>query len=56
VPDGCSKEFFEKILELNLYGITYDQAIFGLDAQTQNIALSYPRSMETFDKVIFQTF
>ncbi|MDR1890908.1 MAG: CesT family type III secretion system chaperone [Puniceicoccales bacterium] len=53
VPYGCSEEFFEKILELNLHGITYNQATFGLDAKTQNIVLSYPRSMEALDEVAF---
>ncbi|MDR1173416.1 MAG: CesT family type III secretion system chaperone [Puniceicoccales bacterium] len=53
VPYGCSEEFFEKILELNLHGITYNQATFGLDAKTQNIVLSYVRSMEALDEVAF---
>jgi hypothetical protein len=53
VPYGCSEEFFEKVLELNLCGITYNQATFGLDAKTQNIVLSYTRSMEALDEVAF---
>ncbi|MDR2603018.1 MAG: CesT family type III secretion system chaperone [Puniceicoccales bacterium] len=53
VPYGCSEEFFEKILEFNLCGITYNQATFGLDAKTQNIVLSYTRSMEALDEVAF---
>jgi hypothetical protein len=53
VPYECSEEFFEKILELNLCGIEYNQATFGLDAKTQNIVLSYTRSMEKLDEVAF---
>jgi hypothetical protein len=36
-----------------LYGITYNQATFGLDAKTQNIILSYSRSMEALDEIAF---
>jgi hypothetical protein len=53
VPYECSEEFFEKVLELNLCGIEYSQATFGLDAKTQNIVLSYARSMDTLDEVSF---
>ncbi|MDR1232933.1 MAG: CesT family type III secretion system chaperone [Puniceicoccales bacterium] len=53
VPYGCSEEFFEKVLELNLCGITYNQATFGLDAKTQKIVISYARSMEALDEVAF---
>ncbi|MDR2776792.1 MAG: CesT family type III secretion system chaperone [Puniceicoccales bacterium] len=53
VPYGCSEEFFEKVLELNFCGITYNQATFGLDAKTQNVVLSYARSMEALDEIAF---
>ncbi|MDR1432732.1 MAG: CesT family type III secretion system chaperone [Puniceicoccales bacterium] len=53
VPYECSEDFFEKILELNLCGVEYNQATFGLDAKTQNIVLSYTRSMEALDEVAF---
>ncbi|MDR1528034.1 MAG: CesT family type III secretion system chaperone [Puniceicoccales bacterium] len=53
VPYGCSEEFFERVLELNLCGVAYNQAAFGLDAKTQNIVLSYARSMEALDEVAF---
>ncbi|MDR2778910.1 MAG: CesT family type III secretion system chaperone [Puniceicoccales bacterium] len=53
VPYGCSEEFFEKVLELNLCGITYNQATFGLDVKTQNIVLSYTRPLEALDEVAF---
>jgi hypothetical protein len=53
VPYECSEEFFEKVLELNLCGVEYNQATFGLDAKTQNIVLSYSHSMERLDEVAF---
>jgi hypothetical protein len=53
VPCENSEEFFEKILELNLCGMEYNQATFGLDAKTQNIVLSYTRSMNALDEVAF---
>jgi hypothetical protein len=53
VPSGFSEEFLEKVFELNLCGITYNQATFGLDAKTQNIVLSYTRPMEALDEVAF---
>jgi hypothetical protein len=53
VPYECSEEFFEKVLELNLCGIQYNQATFGLDAKTQNIVISYTRSMEKLDEIAF---
>jgi hypothetical protein len=51
VPYECSEEFFEKIMELNLCAIEYNQATFGLDAKTQNVVLSYTRPIGTIDDV-----
>ena len=51
VPYGCTEEFFEKVLEYNLCGVMYNQATFGLDPKTQNIVISYTRSMELLDEV-----
>ncbi|MDR1413726.1 MAG: CesT family type III secretion system chaperone [Puniceicoccales bacterium] len=53
VPYGSSEEFFEKILELNLCAIEYNQATFGLDSKSQHIVLSYTRSMNALDEVAF---
>ncbi|MDR2737786.1 MAG: CesT family type III secretion system chaperone [Puniceicoccales bacterium] len=53
VPYECSEAFFEKILELNLCGVEYNQSTFGLDSKTQNIVLSYSNSMERLDEVAF---
>ncbi|MDR3144519.1 MAG: CesT family type III secretion system chaperone [Puniceicoccales bacterium] len=53
VPYDCSEEFFEKILELNICGIEYNQATFGLDAKTQNVVLSYTRALGSVDDVSF---
>lgn len=53
VPFDCSEEFFERILEKNLCGIAYNQATFGLDAKTQNIVITYTRSMRLLDDVTF---
>jgi hypothetical protein len=50
--EGC-EEFFEKILEMNLCGMAYNQATFGLDRKTQNIVLSYTRSMGGLDEATF---
>lgn len=53
VPFECSEEFFEKVLEKNLCGIAYNQATFGLDSKTQNIVITYTRSMRLLDDVTF---
>ena len=53
VPYGCVEEFFEKVLESNLCGIEYNHATFGLDPKTQNIVISYTRSMQSLDEVSF---
>ena len=53
MPYGCAEEFFEKVLESNLCGIEYNQATFGLVPKTQNIVISYTRSMQSLDEISF---
>jgi hypothetical protein len=53
VPFDCTEPFFERILEMNLCSLSYNQATFGLDKKTQNIVISYTRPMGSLDEILF---
>jgi hypothetical protein len=53
VPFDHTGEFFERVMELNLCALAYDQATFGFDKRTHHVVLSYSRPMETLDEILF---
>jgi hypothetical protein len=53
-PYDFTEQFFDKLLEDNLYGVANNQASFGLDSKTQNIVLTYGISTNHVDTVAFE--
>lgn len=53
VPFDFPEKLFERLLVSNLFGVENNQAIFGLDAKTQNIVLSYGFQLNAVDGVAF---
>jgi hypothetical protein len=51
-PYGCEEEFFEKVLELNLCTLEYNQATLGLDSKTKNIVMSYTYPTANIDEIV----